>query len=238
MGIPWRKCANGHAVGVLSLFFVGLLYTLIYVNPTPQLIATMGITTCALISKDKPTSRAIVTTAATPKECRSNQLAKSPRSVNINSLLAEINLPTNRFDNVLQALRLSTNPTDNNPNNPCNLTLPTDKNMQVNQLASPTGMDVMATVRFNTPVDNKSPQANKSPQHQTTPPSKSVQINKTATLVNHTVNTSGGVSQGHESILLSTGNSNPPTPNPEPEGANPTSENNPSEIYDRTQMLY
>jgi hypothetical protein len=151
-----------------SSFFIGLLYTLIYVNPTPRLIATMGIITCTLISKDKPTSRAIITTAATPKERRSERLAKSPRSVNVNSLLAEINLPMNHFDNVLEALHPLTNPMDDSPNNPCDLTLPTNKNMQVTQLASPMGVDAMVTVGFNAPVDNKPPQANKS--HNTKPP--------------------------------------------------------------------
>ncbi len=140
----------------------------------------MGITTCALISKDKPTSRAIITTAAMPKEQRSKQLSKSPRTAHINSLLAEITLPSNRFDNVLEALS-STSPTDAGLNNPCNLTPPTDKKTQVTQLASPTGVDEQE-IGFHTPVDNASPQANEPPNTQTTPSSSSVRINETATL--------------------------------------------------------
>ncbi len=80
------------------------------------------------------------------------------------------------------------------------------------------------------------PQANKSPQDQTNPASRSVHINKTATLVDVTTATTG-TSQHRQSILLSTNNSNPPTPGAAPEEANPTSENRPSEIYDRDQML-
>ncbi len=53
----------------------------------------MGITMRAAIAKEKPTSKAITTTAATPKEWRSKLQSKPPHPVNINSLLAEINLP-------------------------------------------------------------------------------------------------------------------------------------------------
>ncbi len=97
---------------MISFFITALLFHLTYVNPTPGLSTTMGITMRASISKDKPTSRAIITTTATPKEQRSKRLAKSPRSVNVNSLLAEINLPTNCLDNVLEALQPPTSPTD------------------------------------------------------------------------------------------------------------------------------
>jgi hypothetical protein len=96
MGTPRRKRGNSHGVGVLSMsssIIIGLFCTLINVNSTPQLIATMGITTHASTSKDKPTSKATIVTAATSKECRSEQLAKSPHTVNVNPLIAEINLP-------------------------------------------------------------------------------------------------------------------------------------------------
>jgi hypothetical protein len=71
MGMPWRKRANNHAVGVLSMssiVLIGLFGSFIYVNTTPGVISIMGITTRASISKNKPTSRAIITTAAMPKE--------------------------------------------------------------------------------------------------------------------------------------------------------------------------
>ncbi len=85
----------------------------------------------AAIAMEKPTSKAITTTAATPKERRSEQQSKSLRSVNINSFQVEINLPVTRFDNVLEALCPSNSPTDNGLDNPCNLAPPTDKNNQV-----------------------------------------------------------------------------------------------------------
>jgi hypothetical protein len=181
MGMLWRKCASNHTAGVLleiSFVIIVLIGHFVYVNTTPGPLTSMGITMRASTSKEKPTKRAIITTAATTKEHRSKWLAKSPRTINVNSLLAEINLPTNRFDNVLEALHPSTR------------TSPTD-----DSLKSPTGVDTLA-IGINTLVDNKPPQANKSPQNQTTPPSRSMQINKTATLVESTANMSGGTSQG------------------------------------------
>jgi hypothetical protein len=238
MGRPRRKHANNRAVGVMQmiLFFIfASLCPLIYVNLPPRLLTTMGITTCTAIAKEKPTSKAITTTAATPKELRSKRQYKSPRSVNINSLLAEINLPVTRFDNVLEALRPLNSPTDDGLNNPCNLALLTDKNNLVTQLMSPMGVDTQA-IGFPAPIDNVSPQANESLQDQTIPASRSVHINKTATLVDITTTTTGK-SQHRQSILLSTNNSNPPTPRAAPEEANPTSKNRRSEIYNRNQIL-
>jgi hypothetical protein len=197
MGRPQRKNANDHAVGVLPMipfFITALLYHLVYVNPTPGLITTMGITMRTLISKDKPTNRAIITTAATPKEQRSKRLAKSPRSVNVNSLLAEINLPMNHYNNVLEALRPPTSPTDEGLSDPCDITLPTDKNWHVTQLLFPTGVDMKA-IGFHAPVDNAPTQTNESPQDQTTPPSRSVCISKTATSVETNSKNTSGTSQ-------------------------------------------
>jgi hypothetical protein len=199
------------------------------------ILTTMGITTRAAIAKEKQTSKAITTTTATPKERRFERQSKSPRSANVNSLLAEVNLPVTQFDNVLEALRPSNSPTDNSLDNPCNLPPPTDKNNQVTQLMSPTGVETQA-IGFPAPVDNVSPQANESPQDQTTPASRSVRINETATLVDIAMTTTG-TSQHCQSILLSTNNSNPPTPGAAPEEMNPTSKNRPIKIYDSKQML-
>jgi hypothetical protein len=235
-----QKCANNHAVGVLlmiSLFIIALPKHLVHVNPTPRPFSTMGITTRASTSKDKPTSRAIITTAATPKQGQFEQLAKSPCTATVNFRLAEINLPTNQFNNVLETLCPSTSPTDAGLNDPCNLMLPTDKNRQGTQLTSPMGVDVQE-IEFHAPVNNASPQANKPPQNQTTSPSRSVRINETATLVVTMMNLSGGTSQRCQSILLSASNCNPPTTEPEPKEASPMSESRPSEIHDRDQMLY
>jgi hypothetical protein len=209
MGTPRFNHANGYAIRVLSmssLCFIGLISLLIYVYTTPGSITTMGITMRTLISKEKPTSRAIITTTATPKERRSVRLAKSPRTGNVNSLLAKINLPSNRFANILVTLCPTTSPSmDDGLNDPCDLTPPTDKNMHEIQIALPTGVDKQEA-GCHAPVHNASPPANESTNTQTTPPSRSVRINKTATSVVNTANLSGGEAQGRQSILLSATN--------------------------------
>jgi hypothetical protein len=121
MGMPQCNHANCYAIGVLSmssLCFIRLISSVIYVYATPGSITTMGTTTRALISKTKLTSRAIITTTATPKEqqSESEKLAKSPRTGNVNSLLAKIKLPLNRFANVLETLRPTTSPSTNTTN--------------------------------------------------------------------------------------------------------------------------
>jgi hypothetical protein len=147
MGIPRHKQANHRAVGVLqmiSFFVIALLCSSINVDPTPKTSTTMGITTRTTTVKDKPTGKAIITTKATPKERRSERLAKSPCTVNVNSLIAEINLPTTRFDNVLEALRpmmAQDSQQDKGLNAPCNLAPPAEKTDQITPLASPMGVN-------------------------------------------------------------------------------------------------
>jgi hypothetical protein len=98
MGRPWRKHTNNLAVErmpMISFLIVGLLHSLINVNPTPQLSSTMDITLPTSISKEKPNSRAENSkTATTPNKRRSTWHSKSPHSADVESLLAEINLPT------------------------------------------------------------------------------------------------------------------------------------------------
>ncbi len=81
----------------------------------------------ATISKEKPTK-----TTITPKQVQQSlHNSKSTCLDNVNSLLAEINLPASRFNNALEALCPSTNRGSNNNdplNNLCNLVAPTDKN--------------------------------------------------------------------------------------------------------------
>jgi hypothetical protein len=102
----------------------------------------MEITTRTTISKEKPTR-----TTITPKQAQqSTRLPKLPRSDNVNSILAEINLPTSRFDNVLEALRPSTgrgSNKDNTLDNQCDLEPPTDKNNQITQVTFPTEVDTL-----------------------------------------------------------------------------------------------
>ncbi len=122
---------------ILLLIIASL--TFINVN-LPQLCPTMGTTTRAMTAKKKPTR-----TAITPKPARrSTRPSQSPRSDKINSLLAEINLPTSRFNNVLEELHPSMrqdSQMDDDLDDPCNLTLPTDKTNQITPLASPTGVN-------------------------------------------------------------------------------------------------
>jgi hypothetical protein len=123
---------------LLSVFLIALLLaTSIHVNPL-QYYSAMGILTRAVISKEKPTR-----TPITPKQAQQpTWISKSPQSENVNSLLAGINLPASRFDNVLKALRPSTRRGSNNNNyleDPCNLESPADKNNQIIKIASPTG---------------------------------------------------------------------------------------------------
>ncbi len=72
------------------------------------------------------------------------RLAKSPHTVNVNPLIAEINLPGAQFDNVLEALRPTTtrdSTQEDELNDPCDLALPLEKTNQITPLASPTGVD-------------------------------------------------------------------------------------------------
>ena len=72
----------------------------------------MGIATRS-VSRQSPTQKGIITKTTPPqggkrRSERTNKspksVAKSPTSVDVNSHLAEINLPQTRFDNMLMAL--------------------------------------------------------------------------------------------------------------------------------------
>ncbi len=142
-----------------SIFIIGLFITLLNVYSTPQPIATMGITTHALIFKDKATSRATIATAATPKEPQSKRLAKSPHTVNVNPHIAKINLPRAQFDIAREALRPATvimheNTQDNDLNNPCGLEPPPEKANHITPLVSLTGIDHQPTEDSTTTNNN------------------------------------------------------------------------------------
>jgi hypothetical protein len=160
-----------HDGGMLSLFLITLLLACsLHVDPFRS-YSTMGITTRSTVSKEKPTR-----TTITPKQAqRSTHPPKLPRSDNFNSLLAEINRPTSRFDNALQASRPPTGRGSNKYDtldDPCNLDPPTDKNNQMTQVTSPTGVDTL-TLKATSPADNNDP-ANNEFQDQKTPSSKGV----------------------------------------------------------------
>jgi hypothetical protein len=123
---------------ILLLIIVSL--TFINVN-LPQLCPTMGTTTCTTTAKEKPTRTAITPKSAQRPTCPS----QSPCSDEVNSLLAKINLPMSRFDDILEALHPSTrqdSQMDDDLDDPCNLTLPADKTNQIIPLTSPTGVNI------------------------------------------------------------------------------------------------
>jgi hypothetical protein len=235
MGRPWRNNANDHTGGVLSFFLIViLLVSLLYVDPF-QYPSTMGIMMWAVISKEKPTR-----TTITPKQAqRTTRLSKSPHSDNVNSLLAEINLPTSRFNNILEALRPITgrgsDKQGNTLNNPCDLELPADKDNQITPNASPTGVDTF-TLEVPSPVNNADPPANKDLQDQQTPSTRGVCINDMAMQVEALTTPARTSSQRHKSILQSSINIDPPSHKNEEDVTK--NEYQPKEIHDHSQKLF
>jgi hypothetical protein len=235
MGTPWRKHANDHTIGMLqmiSFFVIARLCSSINVNPTPGTSTTMGITMRVTTVKDKPTGKAITTTAATSKERRSKRLAKSPRTVNVNSLISEINLPTTQFDDVLEALRLmmmQDSPQDKGLNAPCNLAPPAEKADQIASFASPTGIKqhliVINGTTMNTGTE-ASPQAR-------------VSISKTTTTVEAEPTSTASTSTSRRLILQSESKSTTQESNPSiSDDEASQSRSHLKQVHDRTNMLF
>jgi hypothetical protein len=199
----------------------------------PQLGSTMGTTMHAMIAKEKQTK----TTIAPKPAQKSTPSSQSPRSDKVDPLLAKIILPTSKFDNILKALHPSTrqdSQMDDNLDDPCNLTLPTNKDNQITPLASPTGIDIQ-TLGSPTPVNNAvAPKANEPLQVQSKSPNKGVCTNKTA-ISTETATIPIRPSQQSRSILQSTTNSDHPTCDTGKE-INP-SKNRPKEIHGCSQRL-
>jgi hypothetical protein len=240
-GILRHKRVNGLFVGMPMrlLFFISLLIIL-KVSPSHHSPSTIAIKTRSAATKEKPFSRSLVATAATPLKHhqgrRSEQLTRSPQTSNGNNHLAKIKRPTTRLKNALKTLRAnrstSTNDPNNNLNAPCNLMPPTDKTGQRTTFGSPMGVDDHEGA-FHTLANILSPQVSKVTNTQTTPPSRSVQINETATLTEATANSPGGGSQGGcPSILLSSSTNFQPTSKLEDYDASPPNKGRPSKIYD------
>ena len=158
------KLANGRGAQSRrnsSLIFIHLLLAITIAHLTHQHPPTMAITTCSSQTKEKPIGRALAAIAPSPverhQERRSTWLSKSPRTTSVNPLIAELNQPRARFDNVLETLRpetLTTNKTAHN--NDLNLTPPTDKANQVTPQASSTGVNLQAPCNLN-PATDKNP---------------------------------------------------------------------------------
>jgi hypothetical protein len=155
---------------------------------------------------------------------------------NVNSLLAEINLPASHFDNALEALRPSTirGSNNNDPlNNPCNLVSPTDKNDHITDISFPTGVDTLQA-RILSPTNTANPSGNKQQQ---TPSNKGVCINKTAVHVKPTITPAGSTPRHHESILHSSTNTRPPDHKDKDKGLTTTTTQT-KEIHDHSQKLF
>jgi hypothetical protein len=126
----------------------------------------MAIATCSLNTKEKPASRTLATIAPSPMDChqerRSEQLVKSPCCTNVNTLLAKINRPSGRLDNILQTLGPSKNPANEvNHCTPNDLTNPNGKTKQATPLVSPAGVNQEPP---EAPATNKETDVEDSPQ--------------------------------------------------------------------------
>jgi hypothetical protein len=119
-----------------SSLFSSLLLAIIIDNLIHRCSPTMAITTHSSQTKEKLISRALAAITPSPverlQEQRSTRISKSPRATNINPLIAELNQPGARFNNVLEALHpamitMNEKTHDDDLNNPCDLVPPTDK---------------------------------------------------------------------------------------------------------------
>jgi hypothetical protein len=119
--------------------------------PLPPMQATMAIATCSL-NKHHLSQKAqqAKTTTHRGGNCRSKHHPnKSPKSVNINAIITDPNLPQTRFETILMALgpaaeggnETEKNTQDNDLDNPHTMEPPTEKANHVTPLSSPTGVD-------------------------------------------------------------------------------------------------
>jgi hypothetical protein len=165
---------------ILCIF--GTLLLLLLSHPTSGKKSTMGIATCSA-SRLQPIQKATTAKMLTPNrekrrsEC---QLSKSPRSVDVNTILANINLPKTRFETVSTVLghaverngKMEDNPAPPEDNNPVDKEA--DKaNPPSNQVYPPTSPNLDptddATMSISKTPDSDPPMSN--PSTTTTPQS-------------------------------------------------------------------
>ncbi len=126
----------------------------------------MQIATCSTY-RQHSVQKATTTKTATPKDGKrqsERQLSKSPTSVDVNTILADINLPQTRFENILTVLghaaekndEMEDNPAPPEDNNPADEEVDED-NPSFNQVSPPTSPNLdptcNATVRINKTPD-------------------------------------------------------------------------------------
>jgi hypothetical protein len=169
-----------HCRSIDAIFCIfGMLLLLLLLQPTSGK-STMGTATCS-VNRQQPVQKATTAKTATPKggKCRSEcQLSKSPTSVDVNTILADINLPQTRFRHVLRVFghaaerndKTEDNPAPPEDNNPADEEADED-NPSSNQVSSPTSPNLdltgNATVRINETPDPNPPMSN--PATTTTP---------------------------------------------------------------------
>jgi hypothetical protein len=165
-----------HPIDVIFCILGTLLLLLTQLTPGNS---TMGIATHSA-SRQEPVQKVTTTKTPTPKgkhrsEC---QLSRSPKSVNVNMILADINLPQTRFETILMVLgpeaerndKMEDNPAPPVDNNPADEEA--DKaNLSSNQVSPPTSPNPDptngATMRINETPESDPPMSN--PTTATTP---------------------------------------------------------------------
>jgi hypothetical protein len=153
----------------LSFQFLSLLLPSINVN-TFQLSSTMGVKTGTSTNKDRPPKQ--TSTVKSPQPTCSS--SKSPTAVNVNSLIAKINLPKAQFNGVLTALGspgsnidgldapknllpplMETDTKVNHPGSPTSIETGSDKLALQGKEDPHTDLTVESTVRINeTPISD------------------------------------------------------------------------------------
>ena len=134
-----------------------------YVSPSP-LSTIMAIKTRTTSIKEKP-SKAVAASVVHSTRRNTRSTSRSPKAINVNSLLANINQPKNRFEGALTILGTQDAGTDN-LDDPCNLVPPEgwsiDKSNALTSINSPIGVEegiMLPTLNDDTPSPNKQAQS-------------------------------------------------------------------------------
>jgi hypothetical protein len=164
-----RRMEHCHPIDAIFYILGTLLLLLTQLIPGNS---TMGIATRSA-SRQQPVQKVTTSKTPTPKgkhrsEC---QLSRSTRSVNVNTILAHINLPQTQFETILTNLgpeverniKTEDNPAPSADNNPADEEAD-EANLLSNQVSSPTFPNPdptnSATVRINETPESGPPMSN------------------------------------------------------------------------------
>jgi hypothetical protein len=167
-----------HRHPINAIFYILGMLLLLLTQLTPE-NSTMGIATHSA-SRQQPVQKVMTTKTPTPKgKHRSeHQLSRSPRLVNVNTILANINLPQTQFETILTVLGPEAernNKMEDNPAPPADYN-PADEevdeaNLSSNQVYPPTSPNSDpindGTMRINETPESDLPMSN--PTMATTP---------------------------------------------------------------------